>query len=165
MPTDFKTFSTLNFDNVKIKGMYEWQMKPIELIINVTFSVVPTPFSLNEGVENFSSELKNQLSLFAIDRAVKSSGMAKSWKYDGSRYTYGHDYSQVRIEERVSSLGVDLYFIQTDRDSQVEDFFTAIVQEVAGLMPFKSTEYFVIRPNRKNATNHKHQQAALTERP
>lgn len=147
MAADFKNFGTKWFENIKARGMYEWEANPLELIVNVTFSVIPTPLSFEEK-SKFRTDLKKQLSLFAIDRATKAL-KTKGWEYDGSRYTYGHDYSQVRLEKRVSSLGIDLYFIQTDRAEDIEDFYQSVVKEIAELNIFQSSKYFVIRPHRK----------------
>jgi len=149
MPTDFKNLGTVSFENVKIKGLYEWQIKPVELIANVTFSIVPT--TLTEKPNDFHLNLKQQLSLFSVDRAIKSLNV-KGWKYDGSRYTYSHDYTQVKLE-RVSSLGIDLYFIRTDESEDIETFYQSISKQISELEIFKSSEHFIIRPNRKNAKN------------
>jgi len=156
MSTDFKNFETSFFENIKIKGMYELQIKPLELIVNISFSVIPTTFSLNENSANFHIELKRVLSLFAIDKAIKT--LQFNWQYDGSRYTYGHDYSQVRLKNCVSSLGIDLYFIQTDETENIEAFYKTISQKIAELDVFKSSKYFVIRPNRKNNAKNQYQQ-------
>ena len=148
MADDFKSFRTVWFENIKARGMYEWEMKPIELIVNVTFSVVLSPLSFVEK-SDFRERLKNQFSLVAIDKSAKIL-KTDGWKYDGSRYTYGHDYTQIRLEKRVSSLGIDLYFIQTDEAEDIENFYQTIIQEIAEFEVFKSSKYFVIRPHRKN---------------
>ena len=151
---DFKNFKNDCFENIKVKGMFEWRIKPIELIVNVTFSVIPILNGFNQ--EQFSRELGHRLSLGSIDKAIKSLP-PKGWHYDGSRYTYGHDFSEVRLEDHVSSLGLDLYFIQQDKTHCVEDFYSTISQQIAELKNFKSSEHFVIRPSREHRPRKKYE--------
>jgi len=150
--SDFKNFKTKQFDRVKIKGMFEKNLEPAELIVNAAFSIVPTQDALDRvDTEGFQEKLKEQLSLFAVDRLFRGRAF-EGWEYDGSRYTYGHDYSQVKLKEQVSSLGLDFYFIRTDKTRNIEEFFEEASKLISELGCFGSNDLFEVRPGRKHAS-------------
>jgi hypothetical protein len=154
----FKVYKTVSFKDMKITGMYEQGIKPVEFIANISFSIAPTEFALkNNEPSDFKFELKNKLSLFKIDKYIKSIPL-QGWIYDGSRYTFGHDYSNICLSEQVSSLGIDLYFIQEDRTispifsrdetKKIDVFQKEIVKKISDLKMFSSS-LFEIFANRK----------------
>jgi hypothetical protein len=162
MSADFRNLDATRFDNVKIRGMYEWEMKPLELIVNVTFSVLCQPVDATN--DWWSDKLKEKFSLFAVDRSLRTLQIPTGWKYDGSRYTYGHDFTQVRFIGNATSLGLDFYFIQTNKSMNIEDFYETIAPMIAGLEVFQTTNSFVVRPNRKDVTStDQHEQNSLAE--
>lgn len=143
---DFKNLKLKTYETVKIRGMYEWRMKPVELIFNVSFSLIPKNPQQNSF--DFQKELKKQLSLFAIDRHCKALSN-KEWKFDGSRYTYDHDILSIKPDLDKCSLGLDLYFIQQDANSNIKDFYEQTCEQISRFPIFKSSELVDIRPHRK----------------
>jgi hypothetical protein len=148
MVMEFKNLKTETFENVKIKGMYESKLKPIQLILNVSFSLIPI-----KGVipcEEFKKHLKKKLSLFAIDRSCKEL-LQSNWSYDGSRFTYEHDLNSVKLDSKqICSLGVDLNFIQINTNASVKEFYKIICPEIAKIKSFKTEDFITIQSNRKN---------------
>jgi hypothetical protein len=145
---EFKNLKTEVFDNVKIKGMYESKLKPLQLILNVSFSLAPIKGVLSG--EEFKKQLRKKLSLFAIDKNCKELQL-QNWSYDGSRFTYEHDLNSVKLDSKqICSLGVDLNFVQTNSNTTVKEFYKLICPEVAKIKPFKTEDFITIQPNRKN---------------
>ena len=144
---EFKNLKTETFENVKIKGMYESKLKPIQLIVNVSFSLTPIKNAI--PCEEFKKQLRNKLSLFSIDKNCKELQLI-NWFYDGSRFTYEHDLNSVKLDSKqICSLGVDLNFIQTNRKASVKEFYKLICPAIAQINPFKTENFITIRPNRK----------------
>jgi len=147
---EFKNLKTETFDNVKIKGMYESKLKPLQLILNVSFSLIPVKGAIS--CEEFKKLLRKKLSLFAIDKNCKEIQLT-NWFYEGSRFTYEHDLSSVKLDSKQTcSLGVDLNFIQTDNDASIKEFYKLICPEIAKIQPFKTEDFITIKPNRKNVS-------------
>lgn len=146
--SDFKNLKSVSFDNVKIRGMYESKLKPLEIIVNVNFSLIPK--STVSDILEFKKTLVNKLGLFTIDRHCKTITV-DGWKYDGSRYTYEHNIDHVKPNAKTfSSFGIDLYFVQKDKKQDIKSFYKRVCEEISRLEPFQTDGFVTIRANRKS---------------
>ena len=146
--SDFKNLKSKNYGTIKLKGLYEHKLRPIELILNISFSVIPTKKSLkNLSKEEFSNKLKKRISLINIEKSCFK--LNTNWKFDGARFTYEHNLECIKLKKNcISSLGIDLYYIQKNTKSDIHKFYNEICEKISKIKPFRSTNYFLLRQDR-----------------
>lgn len=142
----FKNLAKKQFNCVKMQGMYELNIKPVELILTVTFSTAPTEASLKISKSEFENRLKRKLSLVAIENAVHQLNL-ESVKFEGARFTFEHDWTQVSQKSKLTSLGIDLYFVTIKPVSSTE--YASMCEKISLIQPFQSDELLNLCSNKK----------------
>ncbi len=146
--SNFKNLKSKNYGTIKLKGLYEYKLYPIELILNISFSIIPTKKSLkNLSTEEFSNKIKKKISLINIEKYFYK--LKTNWKFDGARFTYDHNLNCIKLRKNcISPLGIDLYYIQKSTKSDIKEFYDEICEKISKIKIFKSTNYFLLRQDR-----------------
>lgn len=152
---NFKVLKSLKFKNIKIRGMYEHKLFPVELIFNVSFSITPTPIAKKEfdSNSNLIQVVKDKISSFSIIRNLRTVHLPNNWKFDfpvAVRYTYEHDYDIVKFGNK-SCIGIDITTTILNPKLQKNDLYVnyvSISQDIASFNNFCTDKYFVIYPGR-----------------
>ncbi len=159
--SNFKTFSKIKFCNMKTFGLLEYHEKPVELIINTTFSIIPTKRckeTFNNDLYSFQKYIrKNRLGQKILYDSVKDI-LYNDWKLDpwcGVAYTYNHDINEISFNNQ-SNLGVDFLFILPYKQysnkiySEIKEKYKKISKKISMLNNFVSDENIKIVSCRKN---------------
>jgi hypothetical protein len=151
---DFKYYKENVYENMRIKGLYELKVTPIEFIFNANFTLIPTQSAWTTlTLDEFNETIKDQLSLFVLDRFCNEIS-SDLWKYSGSRYTYEHNLEIKRWKANMNhSLGLDLYFINkksTTDNKEIQVFYQDVCQTLSKIPPFQSNDLVIVRSSRKN---------------
>lgn len=157
--SDFKLLNKYTFKNVGIVGMYEYKIKPLEMIFNVRFSLTPTVLSRKtfSSIKLFQEHLENnKLGHNAICSGLKKINLPYDWKLFlpiCTRYTYDHDLSVVKFNGK-SCFGLDINMIMPDRyceqrcNPNLEREYLYILCNLSKIHSFQNDEFLMFDPHR-----------------
>ena len=160
--SNFRTLHCEKFDNMKVTAFYEYKIRPIEIIFNVSFSVKPTPYAreyFKNDIEKFIDFLQDKkLGIYAIFGQLKEHkvNFPKMWRVEefcGVNYTYEHDISVIKFGNR-SSLGIDIIMIPfLDKRNfncvDLQENSKRFILKLKELNNFRSDRFITIKASRK----------------
>lgn len=152
----FKTLKIIKFDNIAVKGEYEYKEKPWIITFLVGFKMGPTShaetYFRNEGeMQSYIANRKlgkNGLSLEA-ERVLPI-----GWLWEGLRYSYDHNPRQFTFG-KTTSFQVEFYAQVPEEvgkmDDQrakkfVEGEFKKIAKKFSEIKNFQSDDLFTFKP-------------------
>lgn len=156
----FKIFPRIKFDNIKTLAMIEHDIQPLELIINVSFSVTPTRKSQIQFDNNIGEFVKyiykNKLGRNAICKNITFFNKF-NWNLDswcGISYTYEHDLSEMQFNNK-SNFGIDFLLKIPHKNyskkvyNEIHEQYSEVAKHISKLENFNSDRYLTVVSSRK----------------
>jgi len=146
---------------MKTFGMLEYHEKPVELIINTSFSIIPNKkckLKFNNDVQEFQKHIRrSKLGEKALYDSTQKI-IFKDWKLDpwcGVEYTYNHNLSELSFDNQ-SNLGIDFLFVLPYKEysnkiyDEIEEKYIKMSKKLSKLYNFISDDYVNIVSCRQN---------------
>ena len=157
---EFGKLPQLKYKNVKLIGLFEKNVEPIEVIINASFFILPAK-ELHEEITiyDYRSYIKNnKFGYKVLKKEIDKLNFGNiNWKIDnycGINYTYNHSIDDLNFNEKNTSMGIDFLFITEHKKSDIYEYkklkkeYLIAANCIGNLSNFLSDSFVIIKPSK-----------------
>ena len=147
----FKTFGPIQFDNVKVKGILEYKLKPWEVMFEVSTKITPNSSARSKfkSIAAFREWMvDNHIGRKPLTSQLESK-LPEDWSvelWSGFGYCYDHSPHQLTYDNK-SDFSFTLHIDAPDKPhwKDLEEGFRVVAHEIANLDTFKSNDFVEFR--------------------
>ncbi len=148
-----KTLGPAKFNNITVKGDFEFREKPWTICFYIKFTATPTKYSeqyFNGDLNKFHNDLVHKIGLKVLQENL-SKAVIPGWQFHLANYGYDHSPKEFRFEKPLD-FQVNAYYIAPSEFEDQNDWkglerpFQDIARRIAKLPNFTSDHFIEFSP-------------------